>query len=254
VRVPLTTSGVESPTDQKFQGPAGIIQAGPVYFQGTFVPFEGLAMGLMQSYLTSTKKVETFLNTIATAQAPQKFTTRFLIQLDFSSASDRLFIGVLKGLGFLDEDGAPTPRYYKFLDQTQSGAVLAEAIREAYSDLFAINTKAYELSEDDVKNKLRTLTQGQKSDKVLSLMANTFKAFSDRADWEAAENATPSSPQAEAPKEPPSAEPSSKTVQPPPKPSPIHGGLHYNIQIHLPESRDPAVYDAVFRALKEHIL
>jgi len=30
-------------------------------------------------------------------------------------------------------------------------------------------------------------------------------------------------------------------------------GLHYNIQIILPESRDPAVYDALFRSLREHL-
>jgi len=32
------------------------------------------------------------------------------------------------------------------------------------------------------------------------------------------------------------------------------GGLHYNIQIIMPESRDPKVYDALFRSLKEHLL
>lgn len=30
--------------------------------------------------------------------------------------------------------------------------------------------------------------------------------------------------------------------------------MHYNIQIHLPETRDMAVYDAIFRSLKEHLL
>jgi hypothetical protein len=29
--------------------------------------------------------------------------------------------------------------------------------------------------------------------------------------------------------------------------------LHYNIQIHLPESRDPAVYEALFKSLKKHL-
>lgn len=32
------------------------------------------------------------------------------------------------------------------------------------------------------------------------------------------------------------------------------GGLVYNIQIVLPESRDPSVYDALFRSLREHLL
>lgn len=32
------------------------------------------------------------------------------------------------------------------------------------------------------------------------------------------------------------------------------GGLAYNINIHLPESRDQAVYDALFKSLREHLL
>jgi len=32
------------------------------------------------------------------------------------------------------------------------------------------------------------------------------------------------------------------------------GGFVYNIELHLPESRDPAVYDALFRSLKSHLL
>jgi len=35
-----------------------------------------------------------------------------------------------------------------------------------------------------VKNKLKTITQGQKSDKILGLMAMTFRAFCDLADWD----------------------------------------------------------------------
>ena len=29
--------------------------------------------------------------------------------------------------------------------------------------------------------------------------------------------------------------------------------LHYDIQIHLPETRDEAVYDAIFSSLKKHL-
>ena len=32
------------------------------------------------------------------------------------------------------------------------------------------------------------------------------------------------------------------------------GGLVYNIQIVLPETRDPAVYDALFKSLKDHLV
>jgi hypothetical protein len=32
------------------------------------------------------------------------------------------------------------------------------------------------------------------------------------------------------------------------------GGLVYNVQLILPADRDPAVYDALFKSLKEHLL
>jgi hypothetical protein len=128
-------------------------------------------VALTQSYLITTKNLPAFLAAIQSAKAPERFTTKFLNQLEFTSSNDRLYLGVLKGLGFIDEAGVPTKRYYAFLDQSESGKVLAEAIRGAYEDLFAVNKKAQDLSLDDVKNKLKALTQGQKSDNVTNLMA-----------------------------------------------------------------------------------
>jgi hypothetical protein len=208
-------------------------------------------MGLTSAYLVTMRNLEGFLNAIKSAKAPERFTNRFLAQLDYSSSNDRLFIGVLKGLGFLDEAGVPTPRYYEFLDQGQSGRVLAAAIREAYDDLFAVNKRACEMSAEDVKNKLRTLTQGQKSDKVLSLMANTFKALCELADWES----PAAQPAQEISQQQPGEAVGEEAASLPEMPAvgkPLQ--LHYDIQIHLPESRDPAVFDAIFQALRKHLL
>jgi len=214
-------------------------------------------MALINSYLITTKNLEPFFNSLITAKAPGAFTQKFLESLEFKSTNDRLYINLLKGLGFLDANAVPTERYYKFLDQSQSKQVLAEAIKEAYDDLFAVNVKANELTVQEVKNKLRTLTQGKNSDKVLGLMANTFRALVDYAEW----NTTPK--KLEEKKEKTIEQ---KTEQPKEIPL-IHeeveeesvGGkvhktqLHYNIQIHLPESRDPAVYDTLFKSLKKHL-
>lgn len=140
-------------------------------------------MALISSYLITTKNLVPFFNSLITAKAPDSFTQKFLESLEFKSTNDRLYIGLLKGIGFLDENAVPTERYYKFLDQSQSKQVLAEAVKESYGDLFAVNVKANELTVQEVKNKLRTLTQGKNSDKVLALMANTFKALVDYAEW-----------------------------------------------------------------------
>lgn len=213
-------------------------------------------MALPNAYLMTTKNVDAFLKSIQSAKAPERFTIQFLKQLDFTSSNDRLFLGVLKALGFIDDAGVPKQRYFEFLDQGQSARVLAEGIREAYSDLFNVNKNAQTLSVDEVKNKLRTLTLGQKSDNVVSLMANTFKALSDLADWKVAPPASTPAPAVTTERKP--ADPA-KTVPPaitaPPN---LDTGnrplqLHYDIQIHLPESRDAAVFDAIFAALRKHL-
>lgn len=208
-------------------------------------------MALPKSYLTSTKNLSTMLNAIKTAQAPDKFTQKFLATLEFTSSNDRLIIGVLKSLGFLADDGKPTQRYYEFLDQTQSARVLAEGIREAYQDLFAVNINAHKMTKDDVANKFKTLSQGQLSDAVLDKMALTFTALVKLADFQqhavakgtAGEKAKPTTGEA-------SVKPGEVEVAKQAK----LGGLVYNIELVLPESRDPAVYDALFRSLKEHLL
>lgn len=210
-------------------------------------------MALPEQYLITTKNLDGFFNSLLNAQAPPKFTNKFLEQLEFKSTNDRLFIGVLKFLGFIDSAGTPQESYFNFLDQTQSKLVLADAIKEAYSDLFTVNTKAQEMSPSEVKNKFKTLTQGSKSDKVLSLMANTFVALCKYADFS---KHVPNNELAiikkQETKEDTIAEEHKLTHELVNKK--ITTEMHYNIQIHLPETRDIGVYDAIFKSLKEHLL
>jgi hypothetical protein len=209
-------------------------------------------MPLPTTYLITTRNVEPLFNAILGAQAPERFSQKFLADLEFTSSNDRLFIGLLKALGFIDDSGTPQQRYFDFLDQTRSRGVLAEAIREAYDDLFRVNKEAYKLSEDEVKNKLKTLTRGEKSDLVLGLMAKTFKALCDYASWEETPKA-PAEP-TEAIVEEPNIKPPSERPKQPNIPRGERPSLHYNIQIHLPPTRDSAVYDAIFKSLRDHLL
>ena len=124
-------------------------------------------MSLADAYLITTKNLESFFNTLQSAQAPEKFTNNFLTNLDFSSSNDRLYIKLLKELGLLDDTGSPTQLYFEFLDGTQAKVVLAKAIKETYSDLFVIRKDAYKMTKEEVTNKLKTLTQGKKSENVI---------------------------------------------------------------------------------------
>ena len=214
-------------------------------------------MPLTTAYLTQTKNLVAIFEAIRNALAPEKFTARFLVNLGFGSTNDRLIVGTLKGLGFLDEGGVPTERYYSFLDATQSDRVLAEAIKEAYGDLFMINNKAHEMGQPEVKQKLKTLTRGAKSEAVLNKMAMTFVALCKHANFKAPgallkkPGQVPETKVTEKEKKPTEDTPAPTLPEPPERKA---FDLAYNIHIELPSTRDHTVYDAIFRALKEHIL
>ena len=210
-------------------------------------------MSLTMSYLTSTKNLESIFNSIINARAPERFTTKFLEDLGFKSSTDRLVIGMLKALGLLDENGQPTQRYYEFLDQSQSKKIIAKGVQEAYEDLFNLRKDAQNMSNEDVKNKLKTLTQGQKGDRVIDQMSMTFRALCNYADWSDEpldQNIIAPSVENEQLMENHSV---SKTLEQPSISSPKMN-LHYNIQIHLPETTNMAVYDAIFQSLKKHLM
>ena len=207
-------------------------------------------MALTTSYLVSTKNFEGIMNSILGARAPERFTNKFLEDLGYKSSNDRLITGVLKGLGLLAETGEPTQRYFDFLDQTQSKKVIAIGIQEAYEDLFNLNKDAQNLSQDEVKNKLKTLTQGQKGDKVIENMARTFKTLCDYADWTDLSAQKVKKPEV-IPTQNDSPLPKKEECSDRAQAGPI--GLHYNIQIHLPETTNMAVYDAIFQSLKKHL-
>jgi len=208
-------------------------------------------MAITNSYLTSTKNLESIINSVINAKAPERFTNKFLEDLGYKSSNDRLIIGMFKALGLLDDNGQPLQRYYEFLDQTQTGKIIALGIQEAYEDIFNLRKDAQNLTNDEVKNKLKTITQGQKSDKILGLMAMTFRAFCDLADWDAAIKEEPEKTETTliVSKNDNIQEAKTKTI-----PANTEMNLHYNIQIHLPETTNMAVYDAIFQSLKKHLM
>ncbi len=209
-------------------------------------------MSLPTSYMTgSFTKIPNYFDTLLTAKAPDKFTAKFMSDLGFTSSNDRQFVNVLKALGFLDEAGTPTQRYFRFLDQSCAKITVAEGIREAYADLFALNINANKMNRDEVAGKFKTLTNGSKENVTIGYMANTFINLCAYADWS----------------EVPKASINEQTVQEAPitnvespkteakEISNSHHSidLNYDIHIHLPATRDQAVYDALFASLAKHI-
>ena len=207
-------------------------------------------MPITESYLAQTKNLEEILTAIRHAQAPDKFTIKFLEHLGFQSKNDRTVIGMLKAMGFIDDLGAPRERYYQFLDEDIWARVLADGVREAYEDLFRINKDANTMTASQVKGKLKTLLQGSKGDAVLQKMTTTFTALCELADF-SGESATDNGADKTVAVEHAS-ETTAHLKQPASKPmSPLAFG--YTINVNLPATRDQEVYNAIFRAIRENL-
>ena len=140
-------------------------------------------MSITSAYLITTKNIQGVFDALLQAQAPKKVTVKFLENIGFNSSNDRKYIPLFKSLGLINENGEPTARYHSFLDKSISKNIIADGIREAYDELFQINKEAYQMSVEDVKNKFRTITRGEKTDKVVGLMATTFSELCKYADW-----------------------------------------------------------------------
>lgn len=212
-------------------------------------------MALPDSYTVKPNSIPAYFEAMLDAEAPDRFTQAFLENLEFKSTNDRLFIKVLKDLGFLDADGVPTDRYFDFRDRSRSARVVAEGIREAYAELFAVNTKAHELPAPDVKNKLRTLYKGSKSDSLIDRISSTFSALCEYADFSVAAR---NDEDPRSPKEEPEEEQEQQSTADTGSAGDANGrlrvgALQYHINIVLPESRDQAVYDAIFKSLRDHL-
>ena len=210
-------------------------------------------MALTTAYLQTTKNLQNVINSLVSAKSPERFNNKFLEDLGFKSTNDRLYIGIFKALGLLDENGVPTSRYHQFLDQSETAKVLAVGIQEAYDELFSLRKDAQNLSVDEVKGKFKTLTHGSKSDNIILLMANTFKALCDVADWSTVTQKEPTQIKGtEKPKEKNlSDQGSSQENSDMGKKMDLN--LRYDIHVHLPETTNMDVYDAIFQSLKKHL-
>jgi hypothetical protein len=132
--------------------------------------------------------------------------------------------------------------------------MVAEGVREAYVDIFNLNVSANTMTQAEVEGKFKTLTNGAKAPATITQMAKTFVALCGYADWTADVKKETVQTTAEHINTDSSSS-SAITVGLPTQENQRTSGfdLNYNIHIHLPATRDQAVYDALFASLTKHI-
>ncbi|MBC1925633.1 DUF5343 domain-containing protein [Listeria innocua] len=203
-------------------------------------------------YMVSNNKISQIFDTLNTAAKPDKFTNNVLHNLGYRSTNDRAFITLLKKLNFLNSDSSPTSNYDYLKDSTKSKKIIANQIRELYSEMFSINENMNDASDDEIKGAISRITG--KEEKDVKRIFSTFKMLCNYADFSDAkiiDNNGDSESQSEqiSPFQQPSL-----GINTTPETSKLTTDFHYNIQIHLPATTDVTVYNAIFKSIKENLL
>ena len=155
----------------------------------------------------------------------------------------------MRGLRFIDENGAPTVLYNKLQGDTNWRNLVGDQMRELYRDLYSTNTNIHNAPDDETKGAFSRVT-GKDAASVNRYFA-TFKALAGLAkfDGKVKEETAKAASAMDAAPATPEQMPTSLT------PATASGtAFHYNIQIHLPATTDISVYNSIFKSLKEHLL
>lgn len=200
-------------------------------------------------YVTSPGNIDRALIGIKQAAVPERVSQDFVKTiLKIPGGSGDQITSFLKKIGFANADGSPSDLYKRFRNPAQSGASIATVLRTAYAPLYVRNEFMHELSDEALLG-LITEETGQAHDsnpvKMISASIRHLKAFADFKTGHTEPATLERIPEPPRPSIDKEISPSAKS---------IGLNLGYTINLNLPATADPEVFDAIFKSLKAHLL
>jgi hypothetical protein len=204
-------------------------------------------------YLATPGSLKTAFERIRTAATPDRVTTDFITtKLAIKGGTGFALLPYLKKIGFVAPDGTPTDLYKKFRNSETAGAAVADAIKLGYRELLQTNEYFYELDDRKLGELIIQVTGVESGSTVAKLTLSTLKILKSFADFDAPKSVEPAG--------------SGKRTSPvtladitpfsPPALTKERVGLNlsYTINLNLPATSDQAVFNAIFRSLRENLL
>lgn len=199
-------------------------------------------------YLQAYGNLKKALDKITQAAVPTRFTQDFLsTTLDMSGGGARPVVPFLKRAGFLTSDGTPTDVYKQFRNSSLRGAAAAKGLRTAYADLYKANEYVHDASDKDLKGLIVQVTGLEEDSRLIPAMVSTFKTLKAYADFDADPDTGLDQQDSD----------EGDDMDGKGKDKGDQGNsirLGYTIHLNLPATTDIAVFNAIFKSLKEHLL
>jgi uncharacterized protein DUF5343 len=200
-------------------------------------------------YVTAAGNIEKALKGIKTAATPESVSQDFVKTiLGIKGGSGNQITAYLKKIGFATTDGKPTDLYKKFRNVATEGWAAAQGLRTGYAPLYVRNEYMHKLSDEDLRGLVVEETGAEQDSSVIPLVIACIKQLKKYAKWDGAP--------IDEKLDKPGTEtlPTKLPLQNSTTPQRLGLNLGYTINLNLPATSDPAVFNAIFRALKEHLL
>lgn len=203
-------------------------------------------------YLAAPGSIKTALEKIKAAATPDRVTGDFVsTKLQIKGGTGASIPPYLKKIGFVASDGAPTDIYKRFRNHATSGAACAEAVKIGYRELAQANEYFYELNDKDLQALIVQVTGAEANSTVAKLTLSTLKALKSFANFDTESSAEDTTQNGQISTE---LNMTKHTSLPPQVGGRVGLNLSYTINLNLPATSDQAVFNAIFRSLKEHLL
>jgi hypothetical protein len=204
-------------------------------------------------YITAPGNVEKALNGIKAASTPERVTQDFVKTiLKIPGGSGAQVTSFLKKIGFANTDGTPSDIYKKFRNSATSGLAAAQALKIGYAPLYKRNEFMHALKDEELRGLVIEETGAGDNSSVAGLIVaaiNAIKQFAKPEDGNVA-NVKEKEPVVQK-NLPVLAE---HISNPPIKTTKLGMNLSYTINLNLPATSDIAVFNAIFKSLKENLL
>lgn len=201
-------------------------------------------------YMFAYGTISKVLERIQSASTPERFTQDFLsTKLNMKGGSPRPIIPFLKKTGFLNSDGTPTEIYKEFRNSSLRGKAAAQAVKKGYHPLYEINEYVHDLSDKELEGVIVQATGLDSNSKTVKVIAGSFKALRGFAKFDGDSEREGILPEATDSEKKIGTSIDSESGK-----IPIGLKLGYVINLNLPATSDIAVFDAIFKSLRKHIL
>jgi hypothetical protein len=199
-------------------------------------------------YVTATGNVEKALLGIKAAATPENVTQDFVKTiLKIPGGSGNQMAAFLKKVGFAKVDGSPSDIYTRFRNSSSMGDAAADALKTGYAPLSIRNEYWYALDDSKLRGLIIEETGEEADSAIVTYVLGSIKGLKKFASFDKKANQSDTEM-----KELPSALP--MPVQPNASVHSVGLRLGYTINLNLPATTDVAVFNAIFKSLKEHLL